>query len=684
MEAGLLKIGRNKLSGKIFACLVILLGCIVLTGWTFEIIPFRRFLPRMVSMNPLTAVSFILVGIALLNVHAKGYRLLFCIGPCIIVCLACLLKLTIFIPGWKIPIDTYIFYDRIDDNRMAPNTAINLFLSGLSVIFISRKSEKAIATGQALGLVTFLVALSAIMGYMYNITSANAVNIFFPIAFHTALCFLFLSLGIFLSKPDNGFIAVITAHLLGGSLSRRLLPFAILLPLVLEWFRFEASQAGIIQETLSVSILIIMIVFILSLVIWVYSRSLNEFDRYRQQSEKNLVESKNAAEEARKTQELFLANMSHEIRTPMNAVIGMTSLLQQSNMSEDQKGFVDTIRISGESLLGIINDILDFSKIQAGKMELEQKPFSLHNVIEETFILLSNEAKIKNLELSYLIQNNVPDILVGDVTRMRQVLVNLVSNGIKFTERGGISVEVSANGPSAMNNVELEFRINDTGVGIAPDKIEKLFKAFSQLDASTTRKFGGTGLGLAICHRLVQLMDGKIGVESKPGIGTTFWFTAILGVGSKQRKDNTIDSLPSNGTGKDNSFGKNLAKQIPLRILVADDNAINLRLVLKMLENFGYKADMAANGLEALEAMKRQYYDFILMDMVMPEMDGLEAAARIRELPLLEQPIIIALTANVLYSDNDKHLTDGINDWLTKPFRLSDIENLITKWFVNN
>jgi signal transduction histidine kinase len=674
--------GWAYVSWRFFAVMVILLGLIVLTGWTFNILTFRRFLTKLVSMNPLTAVCFILEGIALLNTISKKWRLLFCILPCLIVCILIFLKLTIFIPSITIRIDGYLFADRLDDNRMAPVTAINLLLSAVSIMLLSKNSWKPIAAAQFIGLIIFIVALSAIMGYMYNIRSAYAVDIFFPIAFHTALCFLFISLGIFCARYNDGFMNEISAKLLGGSLIRRMLPLAIFIPLLLEWARFEVSMTGIISEKLSIAVDNILIILILSVALWIYARFLNQFDKYRQSAEKDLIKAKNVADEARKSQELFLANMSHEIRTPMNGVIGMTSLLQRTSLTEEQKSFVDTIRVSGESLLVIINDILDFSKIEAGKLDFEEKPFIVQSVIEETFDLLANEAQKKNLSLTYTLDKNVPEFIFGDITRIRQILVNLVSNGIKFTQQGGISITISVK-EQADKEPEIEFRVKDTGMGIPPDKLDRLFQAFSQIDASITRKFGGTGLGLAICSRLIRLMGGTIGVESKLNEGSVFYFTLKLKVAEIQKSPENLRITADIRKGETTpviSEGENLARQLPLRILIAEDNAINIRLVLKMLENLGYTADVAGNGLEAIEALKRQQYDFVLMDILMPELDGLQATAEIRALPLEHQPVIIALTANALFGEEKKYINGGANDYLLKPFLISQLENMIIKW----
>jgi signal transduction histidine kinase/ActR/RegA family two-component response regulator len=636
-------------------------------------------------MNPLTAILFMLSGFSLINSDSRKRQSLFCIIPAATICVIVVFKLLYFIAGFDLGVDSILFKDSLAGNKIALNTTINFILFTISVILISSKSEKNILVAQALNLLSFMISMLSILGYIYTNRSQGTFTPPFPTAINTSFCFIFLNVGIFLVKENRGFLSVVSAKLLGGNLSRRLLPVAILLPMILGYTRFEARRAGIIGEDVSGSLVIIFIILILSFVIWVYAKYLNRIDLERKKTELELLVAKNTAEQARKTQEQFLAIMSHEIRTPMNGVIGMTSLLQNTPLTEEQKSYVDTIRVSGESLLVIINDILDFSKIQEGRLELEDIPLSIRNVIEETFDLLIFEAGQKKLKLSYNIRKGVPDMIYGDVTRIRQVLVNLVSNSIKFTESGGIQVLVSDKN-SHDDLYKIEFRVKDTGIGIPADKLDRLFKAFSQTDPSNTRKYGGTGLGLAISSSLVQMMQGEISVKSEPGKGSEFYFTIRAKkaqspdiLSPKQKKSyhtNGQESVQNSGPRNDLP-----ELNLNLSILVAEDNMINQKIVIQMLRKLGYQADIAGNGLEVLEAVKRQHYDFILMDMVMPEMDGLETTAKLRVVPGMKQPIVVALTANAMQGEREKCIAAGMNDYLSKPFKIIDLENLIYKWF---
>jgi len=393
-------------------------------------------------------------------------------------------------------------------------------------------------------------------------------------------------------------------------------------------------------------------------------------DKQKQEIERLLDQTK----EISRHKSEFLANMSHEIRTPMNGVIGMTNLVLTTQLTDEQREYVETARLSADFLLTVLNDILDFSKIEAGRLDLSPVDFSLKDCLEQTGRMLSLQIANKKLEYSLSIAEDVPDRLVGDSDRLRQILLNLVGNAIKFTDQGGISLSVRCQAPAAADAdaVTLLFEVRDSGVGIPADKQGVIFDAFRQADGSTTRKYGGTGLGLAICSRLVNMMGGTIGVESEPGKGSTFHFSARLGVATGTPSE-AAEQTRKLATAI-NAF--NPERVTHLRILLAEDNPVNQRLATRLLEKRGHQVTVTATGRGALQRVQEETYDVVLMDVQMPEMDGLEATALIREWEKIRgrHTPIVALTAHSMKGDRDRCLAAGMDTYVTKPF---DVAKLI-------
>ncbi|MEA3444940.1 MAG: response regulator [Bacteroidota bacterium] len=388
-------------------------------------------------------------------------------------------------------------------------------------------------------------------------------------------------------------------------------------------------------------------------------------------TQEELIKAKEMAVVAAKAKSLFLANMSHEIRTPMNGIMGMIDMFYQTKLTDQQKEYLEIIDVSSENLLCIINDILDFSKIEAGQIEFESIKFSVFDEVDEVLKVLSFKAKEKNLSLQYDISNKIPKVLIGDPVRLKQILINLINNALKFTSKGGIQVFVELL-EIDNENIKLKFRVVDTGIGISDEGKARLFKSFSQTDASVTRKFGGTGLGLAISKNLAKMMNGEIGVDSEEGKGATFWFTAEFK--SSTQKEVIEEAKKSVESGN---------KQEALSILVAEDNVINQRVARFNLERFGHTVQIAENGIEAIEKYKETHFDLVFMDIQMPEMDGIEATKEIRRIENekgvdVEIPII-AMTANTMKGDRENFLNAGLNDYIGKPFKADQLFNLLER-----
>jgi len=560
---------------------------------------------------------------------------------------------------------------------MAIQTSIGLVVLAAGIICVGSRQTRLCKLSQFLALTVLVLALGAALDHIYGFTLFTKIDAWSQVPLPIAYMLILAAVALFLSRANSGPAAVFTSDTVGGVVARRMLPASALTMALFATVHFFRPNDELL-------VFVLLVFFVLPTLVWIGAAVLDKaaldkrlahadielLNRQLNSQVQELMASHRQINEALQARSEFLAKVSHELRTPLSGILSTTEILATTDLSAEQKELADITLESGQHLLQLINEILDFSRIDAHKITIENLDVDLYLILTSAVESLRAKAELKGLSLVSGIGDDVPRIIKGDPGRIRQVLVNLIDNAIKFTQRGAVALQVCLQ--NQVGKQELLFIVKDSGIGIPNQFADRLFQPFVQADGSITRRYGGSGLGLSICKSLTELMGGNIGLKSSIGDGAEFWFTLPLERSSKApplcKTQNNLRTITT--TTKTNM------------ILVVEDNPVNAKVASLQLSKLGYVADIARNGIEAVDATSKRVYDLVLMDVQMPEMDGLEATRqiRLRELQTRQHVPIIALTAHAMACDREKCLNAGMQDYLTKPPTLETLSTAMKRW----
>lgn len=659
---------RATLAAYVLSGSAVCLGLLTVIGWQLDILALESVpVPAWIRTNPMSAIGFIMLGTAvwlLIPVSAGRVRIL--IGR-LLACAVLLVAVTRLI-DYTYSVDRLLFTEQLGDNRMELHVAYGFLFLGAALLLLEVRALGGYWFSTALVLLVGMVSVLSLCGHFYSdgILNSQLTGWVFS-SLNAAVILASLSAAILFARTQREPLASTVSASAGGMLARRLLPAAFLVPLCMGWIGLEGlsgySYYGfdtwMFAEHVTVAVGGTMLMF--SLLIWWSANRLYHVDVERARARAELESAKEAAEAASAAKSRFLATMSHEIRTPMKGIMAMAELLEDTELQVTQREYLGAINESAANLLHMLNDTLDFSKIEAGKLELDYEDFSLRELLADVMQVFVARASAKGIELAYFIPHDIPDCVTGDSGRLRQVLTNLMGNAVKFTAQGEVTLDVRASRNTG-SDVMLRFAVRDTGPGIAPEHHSRLFKAFTQVDDSLSRRFGGTGLGLAIASQLVDMMGGKINLVSDVNKGSVFFFKLPFGVA--QAENSKL------------AFVVDLLRGV--RVLVVDDSATWRRHLQGDLGGYGMACDAVGSGAEALEALKTAKaagipYQILIMDMIMPQMDGVAVARAVYDDYSCGTPVVIMLTTVGCDTPDkrDRHLERV--ECLPKPVRQDDL-----------
>ena len=666
-----------RLTSAVSGSIAIAIGLFVLVGWAVHSTFLIQIAPQLPPMQRNAAVGIALAGVAILALLQKRRGVVYACSA--VLCAIGSLTLLEYALSADLRIDQLLGHDYIQTlvaapGRMSPLTALYLTAIAGACFCAQVNVRRGVTALGVIGLAMVASGVTCAVAAIEGVSNPFVWGRVTQMAVHTAGTFVFLGIALtFLAwdmiQPATRVPIWISV---GSGLAVAIMRLGIWQTLTLGQHRW-IDFLSIVTLVLGLVSAVFVGAFVhLLLKAYFQGRSLKLVNQRLEQEIADRREAERVAEEANRAKSDFLANMSHEIRTPMTGVLGMIDLVRFTELSAQQKQHLDLARSSADSLLSLLNEILDLSKIEAGRLELNLAPFSIRRCVEDTVSMFKLKAREKNLQLSAEVAAEVPDWLAGDALRLRQVLVNLVGNAVKFTERGSVSVRVSLQAETSTDfGVLIEVR--DTGIGIPAEKHRLIFDAFRQSDGSTTRRYGGTGLGLTISARLVELMGGRIKLQSQPGQGSTFSFAVRFTRASLPAPavPESPDAAPAPASHDTRRF----------RILIAEDNVVNQKLLAELLRREGHETEVVGNGHEAVAAVERTAFDLVFMDVQMPEMDGFAATGEIRrrEARTRRRLPIIAVTANAMKGDQQHCIEAGMDDYISKPVNLQDLRAMLEK-----